>query len=166
MWVCSLPDDNQVTSYRLRRSARVILFDPTGDVLLIRFVAERNGVPYAFWVTPGGEVEPGESDFAAASRELIEELGLRVPLLGPVHEERGGTYTHLGETVRNADVFFAAVCARSEPVLGGVTADEIALMREARWWLPTELVCTADPVFPAGLAAMAARVWGELLRSK
>ena len=149
---------------RLRRSARVFLFAQQGDVLLIRFVAELDGAPFVFWVTPGGEVEPGEPDLAAAERELFEELGLRVPLAGPVHEESGGTYTHLGETVRNFDVFFAAVCERDAPKLGGVTAEEIALMREARWWSPAELGSTAERIFPARLKEIVAAVWRELNR--
>ena len=148
---------------RLRRSARVFLFDPRGDVLLIRFVAELDGAPFVFWVTPGGEVEPGESDHAAAERELIEELGLRLPLVGPVHEEFGGTYTHVGETVRNFDVFFDARCERGAPRLTGVTADEIALMREIRWWSAAELKTTTERIFPARLEGIAARVWREFV---
>ncbi len=135
-----------------------MLFDPRGDVLLIRFVAQVDGAPYVFWVTPGGEVEPGESDRAAAERELAEELGLRLPLRGPVHEESGGTYTHLGETVRNFDVFFAAVCERHAPCLAGVTPAEIALMREARWWPLEELATTTESVFPLGLAELCSRI--------
>ena len=119
--------------HRLRRSARVFLFDPGGRILLIRFVAELEGKGFVFWVTPGGEVEAGETDLAAAKRELFEELGLHLPLTGPVHEESGGTYTHLGETVRNFDVFFAAVCDTAAPQLKGVTMEEIALMHEIRW---------------------------------
>ncbi len=145
--------------YRLRRSARVVLFDEGGDVLLIRFVTEANGALFVFWVTPGGEVEPGEADRAAAERELDEELGLRVPLAGPVHEESGGTYTHLGETVRNFDMFFTAQCERGAPRLAGVTVEERALMREARWWRLEELAGTAERVYPAGLGALAARLW-------
>ncbi len=137
----------------------MFLFDPSGDVLLIRFVAQLEGEPFVFWVTPGGEVEPGEADLAAAERELFEELGLRLPLVGPVHEESGGTYTHLGETVNNFDVFFAAVCERDAPRLQGVTADEIALMHEARWWPVEELRSTGERVFPAEMAEIAARVW-------
>ena len=144
---------------RLRRSARVFMFDEHGNILLIRFVAELEGKPFVFWVTPGGEVEPGETDRAAAERELFEELGLRLPLAGPVHEESGGTYTHLGETVRNFDVFFAATCEREAPRLAGVTAEEIALMREARWWSIAELESTAQRVFPVALAEIAKRVW-------
>ncbi len=143
----------------MRRSARVFLFDLGGDVLLIRFVAEIDGAPFAFWVTPGGEVEAGESDLAAAERELFEELGLQMPLVGPVHEESGGQYTHLGETVRNFDVFFAGRCAREAPRLSGVTAEEIRLMREARWWSFEELKGTTERVYPSGMASLALRVW-------
>lgn len=145
--------------HRLRRSARIFLFDPLGELLLIRFVAQFQDERFVFWITPGGEVEPGESDLVAAQRELLEELGLRLPLAGPVHEESGGTYTHLGETVRNFDVFFAAMCAQDAPKLGGVTADEIALMREARWWRLGELAQTSERVFPVRLAEIANRVW-------
>ncbi len=147
---------------RVRRSARVILFDPAGDVLLIRFVAELDGKPFVFWVTPGGEVEANEADLAAATRELHEELGLRLTLTGPIHRESGGTYTHLGETVKNFDVFFAGRCGRKDPILGGVTADEIRLMQEVRWWSLAELEGTQERVFPLALASLARRVWGEL----
>ena len=141
---------------RLRRSARVFLFDERGDVLLIRFAAELEGKPFVFWVTPGGEVEPGEDDRAAAQRELLEELGLHVPLVGPVHEESGGEYVHLGERVRNFDVFFAARCQRSAPRLSGLTSDEIRLMQEARWWTRAELEVTQERVYPQAICAVLA----------
>jgi 8-oxo-dGTP pyrophosphatase MutT (NUDIX family) len=144
---------------RLRRSARVFLFDPAGDVLLIRFVAQREDGPFVFWVTPGGEMEPGEGAREAAARELFEELGIRPELVGPVHEESGGTYVHLGETVRNFDVFFAAWCAREAPRLLGVTAEELALMQEMRWWSIAELETTKERLFPADIATLAREIW-------
>ena len=147
---------------RLRRSARVFLFDPAGNVLLIRFVAQREEGPFVFWVTPGGEVEANEGDRAAAERELFEELGLRVPLLGPVHEEHGGSYVHLGETVRNYDVFFAARCEREEPRLSGVTEDEIRLMQEARWWTLEELKTTSERVFPMEIVRVASEAYARV----
>jgi 8-oxo-dGTP diphosphatase len=144
---------------RLRRSARVLLFDPSGDVLLIRFRAETGGKTVRFWVTPGGEIEAGEEPEEAAARELYEELGLRLPLIGPVHEESGGEYVHLGERVRNEDVFFATVCERSAPKLSGVTADEVRLMQEARWWSVGQLAETMETIYPERLADVAARIW-------
>jgi 8-oxo-dGTP pyrophosphatase MutT (NUDIX family) len=150
---------------RLRRSARVFLFDPAGDVLLIRIVAPLADGPFVFWVTPGGEMEPGEDAREAAERELFEELGIRPQLAGPVHEERGGTYVHLGETVRNFDVFFAARCAREAPRLLGVTAEELALMQEARWWSVAEMEATTERLFPANIAALARRLWTGTARA-
>jgi ADP-ribose pyrophosphatase YjhB (NUDIX family) len=147
---------------RLRRSARIFLFDERGDILLIRFVAQRTDGPFVCWVTPGGEVEEGEADLIAAGRELSEELGIKLPLVGPVHEESGGTYEHLGETVRNYDVFFAARCERGLPRLAGVTADEIALMQEARWWTLEELKSTRENIFPAEIARLAAETFARI----
>jgi len=83
---------------------------------------------------------------------LFEELGLRVPLVGPVHEESGGEYVHLGERVRNFDVFFAATCERSAPQLAGVTADEIRLMREARWWAASDVEKTSERIYPQSIS--------------
>jgi len=144
---------------RLRRSARVFLFDPAGDVLLIRIVAPLEDGPFVFWVTPGGEMESGEGAREAAERELFEELGIRPQLTGPVHEESGGSYVHLGETVRNFDVFFAGRCAREAPRLLGVTAEELALMQEARWWSLAEMEATTERLFPADIAALAREIW-------
>jgi ADP-ribose pyrophosphatase YjhB (NUDIX family) len=151
---------------RLRRSARVFLFDPAGDVLLIRVVAPLEDGPFVFWVTPGGEMESGEGAREAAERELFEELGIRPQLTGPVHEESGGSYVHLGETVRNFDVFFAGRCAREAPRLLGVTAEELALMQEARWWSLAEIETTTERLFPANIAALAREIWTVTVQSK
>jgi len=140
----------------------VFLFDESGDLLLIRFVAQRSDGPFVCWVTPGGEVEEGEADLAAAERELTEELGVKLPLVGPVHEEHGGTYEHLGETVRNYDVFFAARCERDLPRLAGVTADEIALMQEAPWWTLEDLKATTANIFPVEISRLAAETYARL----
>ncbi len=144
---------------RLRRSARVLLFDPDGDLLLIRFRAENNGRTVVFWVTPGGEIEAGEEPEEAAARELYEELGLHLPLAGPVHQESGSEYVHMGERVQNEDVFFATVCDRGAPKLAGVTDDEIRLMQEIRWWSAQDFVTRPDKLYPEGLPEIVGRVW-------
>ena len=64
---------------RLRSAARALVLDELGRVLLVRMgEGER-----AIWVTPGGGVEPGESDKHALRRELLEETGLDSFELGP-----------------------------------------------------------------------------------
>lgn len=154
--------DQASMTHRLRRSARVFLFDEHDRVLLIRFVAQREDGPFVFWVTPGGEIEPNEDEHTAAARELREELGIAPPLVGPVHQESEGTYVHLGETVANHDTFFAARTSAASPRLTGVTAEEIALMQEARWWSAAELAATDERVYPPQLAALLPAILARL----
>ena len=55
-----------------RDTARLIVRDPEGRVLLFRFTPD-NRAP--FWATPGGAVDPGETHAQAARRELMELHG-------------------------------------------------------------------------------------------
>ena len=72
---------------------------------MIRFAVPRDGNTFIFWATPGGTVEPGETDVEAAKREVKEELGVELPLMGPVHSSVD-RFTHKGIPVENTDVFF------------------------------------------------------------
>ena len=141
---------------RPRRSARVLVFDPAGRVLLIRCeVVRRDGKLFVFWLTPGGEIEPDEQPLAAARREVLEELGLELDVRGPVYTEQN-QFEHMGEMRDNLDFYFVARCAAEAPRLRGVTSDEIALMRELRWWTAEELeaaLARGENVFPVDLAS-------------
>jgi len=68
--------------------------------------------------------------------------------------------------VRNFDVFFAGRCAREAPRLLGVTAEELALMQEARWWSLAEMETTTERLFPANIAALAREIWTVTVQSK
>jgi 8-oxo-dGTP pyrophosphatase MutT (NUDIX family) len=128
--------------------------DGAGRVLLIRCVAMRRGGEFEFWLTPGGEIEAGEEPAAAAARELREELGLEVEVVGPVYTEVN-RFEHMGEMRDNEDFVFMARCSSDAPVMRGVTADEIELMREIRWWTVEEIetaLAGGVRIFPVDLA--------------
>jgi ADP-ribose pyrophosphatase YjhB (NUDIX family) len=129
-----------------------MVFDPAGRVLLIRCVAMRRDGEFRFWLTPGGEIEAGETPLEAARRELREELGFSGEVVGPVYTE-ATQFEHQGEMRDNMDFVFTARCAAEEPALRGVTADEIALMKETRWWTAEEIEASAERIFPVDLAA-------------
>ena len=133
------------------------MFDPAGRVLLIRCsVVRRDGKEFVFWLTPGGEIEPDEEPLAAARREVLEELGLELDVRGPVYTEQN-QFEHMGEMRDNTDFVFVARCATSAPRMQGVTADEIALMQEIRWWTAEEVeaaLARGENVFPLDLAGM------------
>ena len=58
-------------------AASVLLF--RGDEVLL--VKRSGGTMSGLWSAPGGHVEMGETAFAAATRELLEETGLTAPAL-------------------------------------------------------------------------------------
>ena len=136
---------------RSRRTARVLVFDGGGRVLLIRFVVARVEGDFVFWLTPGGEIEAGETELEAARRELREELGLEVEVVGPVYSE-ANRFEHQGEMRDNLDYYFVARCGVDAPKLCGVTVEEIAVMREIRWWRAEEIEASGERFFPGDLA--------------
>ncbi|MGI8553989.1 MAG: NUDIX domain-containing protein, partial [Dehalococcoidia bacterium] len=59
----------------LRPTARVLLLDEIGRLLLFRAEGVA-AIGEAFWITPGGGVQQGETYEQAAERELWEETGI------------------------------------------------------------------------------------------
>jgi 8-oxo-dGTP diphosphatase len=136
---------------RKRRTARVMLFDEGGAILLIRFVVMRPDGEFVFWALPGGEIEAGESEIEAAGREVREELGLELTVTGPVYCD-SNQFWHQGEMQDNVDFLFRAECGREEPRLIGFTTDEKEIMKEVRWWSAAEVEASEERIFPEGLA--------------
>ena len=141
-----------------RHSARVLLLDDDGKVLLFRCLRDVNDPAAGYlWCTPGGGVEPGESASEAAARELAEETGVAcAPAeLGEAVAVSSG-YANVGWTsgVFRNDFF---VLRRSAPTIDtsglsvGMERDSFA---EYRWWAADELAATTDTVDPRNLAAL------------
>jgi double-stranded uracil-DNA glycosylase len=63
-----------------RTGVRAVVLDPADRILLVRFEDAMG----SWWATPGGGVDPGESDAEALIRELGEEVGLHHFELGPL----------------------------------------------------------------------------------
>ena len=131
-----------------REAVRALVVDRDERVLLLRF--ENPASHDVWWATPGGGVEPGESDRAALARELAEECGLALDEPGPVVWRRDHVYPWNRELLRQHERFHLirveqpevrpAIDLRDEGVYG------------FRWWTLAELASTAERLAPRALA--------------
>ncbi|MFC7621631.1 NUDIX hydrolase [Microlunatus sp. GCM10028923] len=140
------------TTY-VRRSARVVLVDPGGALLLVRsrFRSEISG-PELAWFVPGGGLEAGETPQQAAVREIREETGIDltgIPLLPLAYAEGDGTLGELSGPMR--DDFFLAEVPRTEVSNTALEAYEREALDHYRWWTLPELRRTSERMIPAGL---------------
>ena len=112
----------------IRQAVRAVVVDPDYRVLLLRYGTDRD----AWWITPGGGIDPGESDEQALRRELREELAIDQLELGPLLFERERHF--LGEPG------YGGQTNRSYLVrVPSLEACVISEAEEARWFALDEL---------------------------
>lgn len=142
-----------------RVSARVVLLDRDGAVLLFRGSDPAVADAPIWWFTVGGAVEPGETLADAAAREIAEETGLRVSsadLIGPVWR-RGAVFEFNGVLIRSEEKFFVYRTDRFEPSTTGHNDLERRTIHGHRWCDETmiaELVAKGETVYPLQLGEL------------
>jgi TDG/mug DNA glycosylase family protein len=133
---------------RDRQAVRGIVVDDERRVLLLRW--ENPGG--AWWITPGGGIDPGEPEEAALRRELAEEAGLHEFELGPLVHERTHVIPWGRRLVRQHDRFYLVRVASHDVA---PTVDLAAeFVTGHRWWTLAELAETDERIAPPNLAEL------------
>lgn len=140
---------------RERQTARVLLLDPDGRILLMRGRLPHDPSAPAVWFTVGGGMEPGESVAETAAREIVEETGLADAVIGPVvWYAEALLYDRKQRPVHFKETFVIARTAGGALSQAGWQPLEREFVEALRWWTLGELQLTDDPVYPEGLAEL------------
>jgi len=150
-----------MTERVVRATSRLIVVDEDGRVLLMLTKApDTSGV--ARWITPGGGVDPGETQAEAAIRELREETGQIITDPGDVVyvEDFVVPWDDADHTHGHAE-FFIVRLPHFEIDDAGWTDDERVDILESRWFTIDELDgldAADDAVEPAALVPLLRRI--------
>lgn len=136
-----------------RRSARIIVLDPEGRVLLFRHAGSKGR---SFWATPGGGLEDGETFEQAAAREALEELGISGASLQFLWE-RMSQFVHIDHPVRQQERYFLLKGSGPDLLVGVQALHQQEGILEMRWWTRAQLEAASETVFPEDLATQLKR---------
>lgn len=140
-----------------RKTVRVLLLDPADRLLLMRMhdpnVGDAAGrvLRDAYWVTIGGESEPGEDIATTARREVLEEAGIANVGIGPPVWTTEHILCVHGKNRLMQETFFLARTDTTDLNPDGWTELEKQVVHEMRWWSLADLQATSDTIFPTSL---------------
>lgn len=147
-----VPGDPSLRRRVRRATVRVLVLDDRDRILL--FQDSDPGAPgSAWWITPGGGIDDGETEVEAVVRELAEETGLAVDadrVHGPLARRRVA-HGYSDQVVEQTDAFYLVNVAAFQVDTSGHTAEEQVTMLASRWWTRHEIATTGDEVWPAAL---------------
>ncbi|RDI62333.1 NUDIX hydrolase [Microvirga subterranea] len=151
-----------------RDTARGLVLDPAGRLLLIAYEASRDVDPARpglrrFWFTPGGGLEPGETHEAALVRELEEEIGVAGTVPGPWIGRRETDLTLFRRVVFARERYFPVRLPSAAVDTARLAETENDPVLDVRWWSLDALEAADEVVEPRGIIGLARRVLaGEL----
>jgi 8-oxo-dGTP pyrophosphatase MutT (NUDIX family) len=158
------PDEGSPPGQGWRRSAKALLVDPAGRLLLLHLHDPVEAALGRWWELPGGGVEDGESDEQACAREVAEETGYVVDpaAVGPVLWRRRATFRWLGVRRWQLEtVHVVRLPPGARPTASTPTDEESSAFLGSRWFAPAalaDLAAAGERLYPGRLDEVAPRL--------
>jgi 8-oxo-dGTP pyrophosphatase MutT (NUDIX family) len=151
----TVPDHPSDRLRKTRRTVRVIMIGP-GERTLLFEDSDPAVEGSRWWVTPGGGIDPGETEAMAAVREVAEETGYVLgedELIGPV-ARRHVVHGYSDQIISQDEAFYLARVSDFEVDVTAHTEEEQLTLQQHRWWGRRELAETEAWIWPASLLAL------------
>jgi hypothetical protein len=132
---------------RERHAVRGLLLNPTGELLMMRFM----GPTRAVWITLGGGLQSGEAARDGLARELTEETLRGGWDIGPEVWTRSARFELRGETVLQHERYFLVHTPHFEPPDDMPDPVERQVFGGFRWWSPGAIRDSAERFAPSRL---------------
>jgi 8-oxo-dGTP pyrophosphatase MutT (NUDIX family) len=167
--------ERERSAMQTRKTARALLIDRSSRILLMRMhdpdVGGATGAVEreAYWVTIGGEIDPGEDIETAVRREIAEETGREAARIGPAVWYTEHVLTVRGEPRLLQETFVVAFAEHEGLSDAHWTELERAVVKDMKWWEMDALLKSRDTFFPTSLRThlpeiLAGRYPGPVLR--
>lgn len=143
----------------IRYVARVLVLNDQDGVFLLRGRDDTLPDRAPFWFTPGGKIDPGETQAEAATRELFEEVGIVATPedLGEVIGTEAIQYHFHGHFYQQEGVFYAYRSNDAGLNASQWTEIKARTIDQGRYWSLGELQTTTETIYPPHLADMLAQ---------
>lgn len=138
--------------YVIRRTAaRVVCFNPDGELLMIRSSDPVDRTKPDWWELPGGGIDHGETAQDAILRELREECGVRNVTMGPLIWTQHAQFTFAGWDFDQHETLYVAHSDGDSTGIRTLEALEAVAFQEMRWRTIDELMVDPLPTVPPRL---------------
>ena len=133
-----------------RKAIRAVIMTPDHRVLLMKVQEPVTG--FQVWLTPGGGLEPGESDEEGLRREIAEETGARDFRLGQPIWTRKCEFSWNGRIHSQHEVYYLVQADYFVPVMDVEAAPgEASAFREFHWWTIDAIARSEETFAPRNL---------------